>query len=484
MFNKLKSLLVVFMLVLISACVDFDDLDNKDKDPVAPETNQLIWDGTTFTEVTPNGTVYEINLPSEFAWIAQESLTRASGNYAGKTIKLMADLDMGDKLFTGIKSFAGKLDGNNKKITNLKIGESTIDNIGLINVLEEGGHIENLTIASGTITGKSNVGAFVGKVSGSSTFIGVKNNATVKAGSRGVSCDKVGGLIGTGNGKGVVVTITDSSNSGTIGNCSSLGGIIGYSKVDLTITNSSNTGTINSDFQVGGLVGQSDGDLIIKNSFNSGTIKGHIDIGGLVGLVTLGDVEIDNSSNYSDLGDLSTGGGILGDSTATSVKITRSSNYGDMSGDGGEKGGIIGKSSSALTIENCSNNGSIVSDAYDIGGIIGKVEAGTALVKNTFSYAKSIKGVADSVGGIVGGHSNGAVTATNSYWLYELPTTGTKEPNGTVLSGGSYNGASSNTLNTTKFKATTNFKGWDFTDNTGIWIMGTEYPTLRNLPKP
>ena len=412
------------------------------------------WNGEV-EEIIPveSGKVYEIHKASHLAWIAKESFKESNpNNFKDKVVRFMNHVDMNDIPFTGIKSFAGRMEGNLKIIYKLNIDKGMEDNAGLVNTLEEQGYIDNLTIASGIIKGNSHIGAFIGTTSGLITLKDVKNNATVE----GID-SFVGGLAGHVIGG----SITDSSNSGIVNGLSRIGGLVGESHTEilLSIDNSSNTGTVTgtgADGQIGGFVGGSSANSVlnIHNGFNSGRVTGS---------------GVDDSV-----------GGFVGLSDAVLV-IDNSSNIGTISG-GRYAGGLIGYSDTVtLSISNSSNVGDIVSVNY-AGGIVG-YNYRTTTFTNVYSYAKITTSNISKSGGIVGFIDSTAVlTATNSYWLHD-GAIGVANAVGEKSNGSSFAG-NSQSLNKEKFKVKTTFSGWDFTDNTGIWIMGTEYPTLRNLPKP
>ena len=521
MFNKLKSLLVVFMLVFISACYDFNDLDGGSTDPnpnPVPDPNPN--PGLPETEVTPVNNVYEISTMEELIWIANKSVT---DNFTGKIVRFIDDIDMKNIKFSGIKKFAGRLEGNDKAISNLKIGDGTSRSIGLINVLETGGYIDNLTIASGYIHGLGRYGAFVGDVSGASTIKGVKNHANVgKLVDTGTGLDNsVGGLVGFSQ---AALTIEDSLNTGKITSLNIIGGLVGMSNDVLIISNSSNTGKIEGKSRIGGLVGNGL-KTTIYNSVNSGMVKGAKLTGGIIGnseeattilnSVNKGDISnvglfkqtgsyvgglvgfcgksivIDNSSNRGNINSIADEvGGIIGgcrsDTLDDIVNIDNSSNSGKIVG-ASTVGGIIGVIiTTNLNIDNSSNSGDIEGTSK-VGGIIGGSFSNISLI-NVHSYATKVIGVDN--GGIIGSTGMNAITtATNSYWLHDAVAEETTPGTGGIANavGSSYSESrtilpGTSALDLAKFKVADNFIGWNFTPTTGIWIMGTDYPTLINLP--
>ncbi len=420
MYRKLKSLLVLSMFVFIGACCNGVNMDETFYVDLNPEI-------TSIAVVPDEDGVYKIYRPGHLAWLAKVSQD-SNNNFYGKTVRVIDDIDMGNRMFSGIPNFAGKFEGNHKKISNLRIGNGLQFFRGLIGDLEEGGHIENLTIESGSIQGLFGVGSFVGMVTGSSTIKNVVNKAEVSGGVN------VGGLVGLNLFEGAVITIDNSSNHGSVNSESfSGGGLIGFNDSILLITNSSNTGTVvgKSDY-IGGLVGSTDLSLTIDNSSNSGDVTGVIDVGGLVG--------------------------------------------------------VSQEDSFLIAITNSSNTGSTKGKSH-VGGIVGNLYSMTTTklnITNVYSYARIVKGDVLTTGGIIGKVTRGIIEVNDSYWLYDdtdgSNVVGVNRGRG-IIDGTNLPGSSA--LNIAKFKNSTdvalNFIEWDFTADTGTWIMGTDYPLLRSL---
>jgi len=435
------------------------------------------WDGTTETPIIPNGNRYEIYKPSELAWVASETIFPNTNYFADKTIKFMKDIDMDNKPFTGIKEFAGLIDGNAKRIFNLNIDKSAELRVGLIGISSGTVIIDNLRISSGNIKGKNYVGSFVGEATGNLTITNSINNAIVEG---NVS---VGGLIGESD---MLLTISNSSNTGTVTGFGDAGGLVGQANNILTIDNSSNTGTVTVTVAgtgsgrggyVGGLVGLSYDTATlttISNSLNSGTVVGDHNVGGLIGY-TNGPLTIDNSSNTDAVSGTGSVGGLIGSNASgistTITKITNSSNSGTISVIDYYVGGLVGITKD-LTIGNSSNTGAITGNNF-VGGLVGQVN-GDVILTNIFSYAETITGHSTSTGGLTG-DGDDTLTINNSYWL--------KATDITNASGSNNSATETNVkeLTVAKFKVDTNFFDWNF-DNT--WEFATTdalYPTLRAL---
>jgi len=236
---------------------------------------EVKWDGITETLITEEANVFKILNGANLAWVALESKTT---NFSGKTIKFMNDVDMDNKSFTGIEEFSGTIDGNGKRIGNLMIDRriGSVQTVGLI-LKSKNAVINNLTISSGHIQGRTNVGSFVGaKTDGNLTIKNSINHARVTATSN------AGGFVG-GTDSGDKITIDNSSNTGDITGKGSVGGLIGYLSGTAIISNSFNTSDVSDGTYTGGLVGQSS-TLTIDNSSNTGAVTGgERHAGGLVG---------------------------------------------------------------------------------------------------------------------------------------------------------------------------------------------------------
>lgn len=204
--------------------------------------------------------VYEIHTAEDLVFLATQT-----GDFSGKTVEFMNDIDMSGTAFNGIGEFAGIMDGQGYKIHNLNIDKPNQESVGLINILGDGGSIKNLTIESGSIKGKNYVGAFVGAILKNSTvtIVGVTNKATVKA-VGALSEAIAGGIIGgTYNAResGLDINIDNVANLGSVTatskKYSNAGGITGYTddNSSMTISFVYNYGDIVSQDAKGGLVG-------------------------------------------------------------------------------------------------------------------------------------------------------------------------------------------------------------------------------------
>jgi len=336
--------------------------------------------------------------------------------------KLMTDIDLtgydaGDgggwmPIGSGGHSFCGNFDGNGHVITNITINRPGMTNVGLFGAVAVGGSslpvISNLGIASGTITGKSNVGGVVGTINYSSVT-NCYNSATVSGVSSAAGANdssNVGGVVGYGTAQGI---ITNCYNTGSVnGDYSNIGGVVGFNSV--SITGCYNTGAVSctgytlenpvSGYNyIGGVVGNNNPGITISNCYNTGVVTGVYNyIGGIVG------------GNYG-------------------CTASNCFNTGAVSGTftGAQQvGGIAGYNISG-TVVSCYNTGAV--SGYDtIGGL-----AGNGTVQNSYSVGtvNTYGGVPTptAVGGVVG-----SGTATNCYYsnsTYPAPGVGVGTDTGT-----------------------------------------------------
>ena len=250
-----------------------------------PDNVIVLWDGTSTEEVTDadNDGIYEIFNAAQLAWVADQ-VNNQNNTFDGKTVKLMADIDLNNQPWTPIglsgdsnPKFKGTFDGNDKTIYNLNIvsvdsralTNNTYTAAGFFGALN--GSISNFTIDGATIKHVSGGNATVngvavvaGSTAYGATIDGVKiKNAKVE-GNRYVA-----GIVGYMNGTvtncvvdGIELIATPNKiNDTTYDNGDKVGGIIGY--VNTAATGSSN--------------------IVEKNTVSNFSIKGYRDLGGIIG---------------------------------------------------------------------------------------------------------------------------------------------------------------------------------------------------------
>lgn len=243
------------------------------------------------------GEYYAISSLNHLIWLSEQIAAKTWLYSSGLRFVQTADIDMNNYGFTPIGTeispFRFNYDGQGFKIYNLRIFQPGSNYVGLFGYVRSDNNIKisNVHIASGTITGNSNVGGIVGYfnqwISKESTIIGCCNEASVTGGIY------VGGITGTNQLK-VIACV----NTGNITGGSNCGGITGvndaYSEyVTGEVTACYNTGNIKADANAGGIAGVTkvywDNEYFsypskIISCYNTGTISCNKTYGGgLVG---------------------------------------------------------------------------------------------------------------------------------------------------------------------------------------------------------
>lgn len=144
--------------------------------------------------------------------------------YSGKTVKLTADIDLNNAVWTpvgqtGATQFLGTFDGENHTISNLKINNTDASahcSSGLFGWLNSA-IVKNVTIAGANVAGHHNVGTIAGymEISGCTIENCHVSNATISCTSANSEAngDKCGGIVGYAGNGGVKVKGCSVSNS-------------------------------------------------------------------------------------------------------------------------------------------------------------------------------------------------------------------------------------------------------------------------------
>ena len=193
--------------------------------------------------------IYEISTADGLMWFADQVNTKGD-SFAGKTVKLMADIDMSGKSwvpvgqpeqFGGAKAqFNGTFDGNNKTVSNLSIParEGMPGNYatGFFGWLD--GTVKNLTISTATVTGSHYVGTIVGYLQSGLIDQCTVENVTINAPhySDDLCGDKVGGVVGfLGTNATQIKDCTVTNSTITAGR--DAGQVVGCAESGSTVTN-------------------------------------------------------------------------------------------------------------------------------------------------------------------------------------------------------------------------------------------------------
>ena len=360
-------------------------------------------------------------------------------SYAGYTVMLMNDIDLGGVEWTPIGTtehpFSGVFDGQNYTISNLKVNstsgyaglfgyikgdmskcpektdlpenwdESSISiseanytaavkdlNIDHFEVKSSGGKkfcgtivgyaeyalLSDLTVSNGLVnnTDRSYAGGIVGGTSAGMAFENLTVFETVEVKAGDHS---VGGIVGGTN--------NDASNKSDISNKEFL-------VIFSNCTNKANVSTTSSTGYAGGIVGHTQSGttaVFVMNCYNYGEIKCPTLTGGIAGeadkvymlfiCINYGKVWNDATSGINFLG------GITGKKASGSLRIIACINNGEVTGyaNNGNIAGIIG-SASGTTIEGCVNRGTITNTKAN--GVTHEITSGAdnVLVANEATY--------------------------------------------------------------------------------------------------
>lgn len=201
---------------------------------------------------TSSTTTFDINTEYQFAWIislVNGENNQTPDNFSGKTINILADIDMDESIWVPIGTdahpFKGTLKGNGHLIENMR-SSLVQDYMGMLGYAE-GATVQDVMAAVNFDANSANMGAVAG-VMKTTTISNVEAAGTLQGGGSTVN---MGGIVG-------------DVQSGTIHSS--------FAVCDLEGT----TGTV-----LGGLVGTNGGNLY--NSFANTTMTGATQMGGLVG---------------------------------------------------------------------------------------------------------------------------------------------------------------------------------------------------------
>lgn len=378
----------------------------KDPIPFTEDHNYLYseWDGKTLTAIDKTGDVVNVNASSDFAWLVKD-LAENAGDYAGKTIKLNAEMNMSGfpiEVKTAAAAFTGTFDGNGNTIKGLNLvspKEATTDLPPVAFIQKLQGTVKNVNLDNLKINNTAAANSYV------SGFIGIAENATIE------NVNVLGGSINGSTYK----PSWDSSDriEGT-------GAVVGVLKDGSKVIGCENAATVSGTSYIGGVVGNAQfnntmTDMQIKDCKNTGVVSGNYVVGGIVGISSATVSNCTNSgeascTNYSV-------GGIAGEQRLNGG-IENCKNTADIYGNGANPsqygvGGIVGwiryiiltnsTKNDIVRIIGNTNTGSVIAPKMTgVGGIVGMWYNNGELYDNV-SNAPFIEG-SNFVSGILGGH--------------------------------------------------------------------------------
>ena len=269
----------------------------------------------------------------------------------GKYFIVTQDIDLSSIAnFTSLPDFNGTLDGNNKKILNLRIDRYYAS---LFQQIGQGGVVKNLGFENVAIKGNRGAAALA-------TYnYGTVDNCYVTG---QVSCSAKyghsGGLVlysSTGS------IIKNSYSTARVSGSYYSGGLVAVMN-KATVENSYSSGSVSTvDSGAGGLVASMTGG-VIRQSYATGSVSGKYVVGGLVGLVNNPESIIENSYSSGSVSALGMAGGLVGNlsgkiknsysSGSVVSKQSRVNRLGVLTGEYGSEGTIIksfGKSQSGVS---------------------------------------------------------------------------------------------------------------------------------------
>ena len=247
---------------------DAAEWENSAEEPYAPVFKAegdvpTPWNGTdvdiSWYVGHESDTEFSISTAAQLAGLAK--LVNDGNNFSGKTIKLTADIDLNNQVWTPIGTqgnpFKGVFDGGQHSVANLKLENTDDSGSAMIGLF---GNINSGTVSNLTVSGEVSEG--------------------------GIACD--GGITGNAASATIVNCISSVKIIDTMG--SYIGGIAGNIRGNTTIKNCSYTGEMSGVELTcaGGIVGQIEDGGKVQNSYAVGTLAVPADgsgtfAGGIVG---------------------------------------------------------------------------------------------------------------------------------------------------------------------------------------------------------
>lgn len=260
----------------------------------------------------------------------------------------------------GNHAYSGTFNGNDNSITGLRI-VSDANNVGLVNVLDDEGTVQNLTLTDAVVhstskytdAGKNSAGLMVGLNSG-------RVNGCVVSGSSVKGMSYVGLVVGHNYEGEVNHCVVNPGSSATGLSC--VGAIVGHNASGGTVSNCINQGSATATGYSGGT----------EYCYAGGIVGANTGTGSKVSSCQNQSSARVSSDNYAGgiAGENSGGGTVSTSTNAGTVEITSNFNNTFASG-------IVGANYGASSIIVCGDWGTVTGAKY-VGGIVGNHSYGTA----------------------------------------------------------------------------------------------------------
>ena len=209
----------------------------------------------------PAATEYTLNHANQLAGLAM-LVNSATDNFAGKTVKLASNVNLGDIAWYPIGAssatpFKGNFDGNGMTVSNLYVNTNS-SYAGLFGYVSAGVKVSNLTIENVTLedtddgTDTTCYGAAIGYCPGAVTLDNVNVVGDIQINTEWY----VGGVIGRSKGSKITNCSVVGEDGSVIGNGRWIAGIVGYDNGALKISDCLvENVTLKADGFAGGVAG-------------------------------------------------------------------------------------------------------------------------------------------------------------------------------------------------------------------------------------
>lgn len=276
-----------------------------------------VWDGVTIETdwYSDDETAFTLSTAAQLAGLAQ--LVNDGTSFAGKTVQLGADIDLGGKEWTPIgksgAAFQGSFDGDGHTISHLKIDAPEKAFVGLFGSCGSPAKLQKLTLHDVDVTGANQTAAVLGGSNASSSTIA---DVHVTGSIRITGKWFVGGLMGQGYGTVQNCSIEGDGTATSFVTASGgyAGGIVGFMGEGNNIT---------SDCTVK--------DIAVSGAYNGiGGVNGILHYGNTIEGCTLENVEVWQFTDPSeDAGRIFAGAfaGTYHDNGGSNIPTVKSSSF-------------------------------------------------------------------------------------------------------------------------------------------------------------